>query len=339
MIAPKPLPKRKRMTLIVGMSCSGGLVICSDTQETQGDQRVGVDKLVPFTAGDCQFVVAGSGHGELIDSFSPVLAKALAALGEDPSMEAVDSKIEHTLKGFYYSDVAVCPAPPEDKQIKLLIAVSLPERNACRMWVSENIRLRRIETFEVIGYAEALYVQSLKKLYKNSLSLAQGVLIGVNVLTLAEETSIYIKSPFSVAVVRGNSIAMEEKDYIEIIAERLRLYESHLNDLFLACADTAISPKSFEDLLGTVVGEIALLRKNHLDAAVERMLGIGLGKMVAPYAQIPPGTFIRGLADGRSEAIYDINAKRVLADTIHMQHGEVSGLPLDEEEKGAGSKR
>lgn len=49
------------MTLIAGFRCTDGAVICADSQETAGEWRVNVHKLVPFDAGNSQVGIAGTG--------------------------------------------------------------------------------------------------------------------------------------------------------------------------------------------------------------------------------------------------------------------------------------
>src|SRR5713101_2676389 len=65
--------RRRRMTLIAGLRCEDGAVICADTQETVEidgcSYRASVQKIKPREVGNFDLSIGGSGVGDLIDAF------------------------------------------------------------------------------------------------------------------------------------------------------------------------------------------------------------------------------------------------------------------------------
>jgi hypothetical protein len=60
------------------------------------------------------------------------------------------------------------------------------------------------------------------------------------------------------------------------------------------------------------------------------MLETGLDQVNRPYAGIPLGTMISEFPGGRFEAAYDVDAKKMMADTVRAQHRTVPH-PLEDE--------
>lgn len=327
-IAPR-LGGGVRMTLIATFPARNGIVVCADTQETcpyqdaQGnvyELRRAVQKLAPEQIGDYSLAIAGAGHAQLIDAFIVRVRRAILASTAQPSASALRSLLEDRLDAFYRNDVMICPDVGKD--FKLFIPFFCPATREYGLWVSEQSVLRDVNGPEIIGWEHEMYAGMKSRLYKPDMSIAQAVLACLYILTVGEETSNYIRGPFHIAVVRENGIWMEPPDYIAMMSDRLRSFESGINRLFLACADTAISPEHFEEVLTTFGEQASSLHKQHLDAVVQRLVAGGL-IMNLPYPPIPPGTMIRLHADGSFDADYDIDAKRKLAAIVRAQHGTV----------------
>jgi len=104
------------MTLVAAWRCQDGILVSADAQETCGDYRVSVQKIVPETMGNFQVIVAGSGTASLIESFGVVLAKALNA-SAITSIPQFTSLTEEKLREFFDVDVRLCIVP--DKSMDL----------------------------------------------------------------------------------------------------------------------------------------------------------------------------------------------------------------------------
>ena len=81
--------------------------------------------------------------------------------------------------------------------MKLFIAVCSTQSKEYEVWVSEQQYLRPLKDAELIGWEEELYWVATKRLYNKNMSLMQAIIAAVYVLVIGEESSNYIKEPFS----------------------------------------------------------------------------------------------------------------------------------------------
>jgi hypothetical protein len=320
------------MTLMSVFSVKNAFVLGADTQETrpsydaQGnvyELRKAVQKITPETIGNYQIAIAGSGHAQLIDLFIVRAHRTIASDTTQPSALTLRNLLERQLDDFYRNDVSLCQ--DTEKEFKLLIPYFCPGTREYGVWVSEQSALRDVKATgpELSGWEHELYSGAAEKLFTPSMSIAQGVLASLYVLAIGAETSNYIKDPFHVAIIRDNGIWMEAPDYIRMMSDRLMAWERTINKLFLACADSEISPQRFEEALSNFGQQSALLHKQQLDASVQRMVAVGLNRMATPYPQIPLGTMIRLRPDGSFEADYDVDVRKLIADAVRRHTGSV----------------
>jgi hypothetical protein len=207
--------------------------------------------------------------------------------------------------------VALCPDPDEDKWFKLFIGAVSKTTKESNVWATENVRLRTIGDSELIGWDEPLYAGTMRRLCRPKMTAAQAVLAGIYVLTIAEESSNYVGGDTSVAVIRENGIWMESQDYVRSMEKRLHDYERQINDVFLACANTEVSPEQLGEKLSQFAREALSLHKAHLDRVVRDMVASGLNTQNSPYPKIPPGTVLNVSPQGVTAA-YDSADKQAI---------------------------
>ncbi len=152
----------------------------------------------------------------------------------------------------------------------MLIAASCPAARQYNVWINEGVVLREIAVGkpELVGWEHEMYNETAQKLYDPNMRLAQAVLASIYTLTVAKQTSNYVGGDLSVAVVKDNGIWMEEQGYIESMEDRLRGYDRSIHQLFLACADTEISPGALEAKLAEFGEQARVLHKQQLDAEI-----------------------------------------------------------------------
>src|SRR5688572_5459663 len=106
--------KRRRVTLIAAFRCDAGghpaIVLCADTQETVGDTRVAVNKLLPQDVGEYILAIAGSGNGDLIDGFADSLLRIVRIWPAGATEQFARDSIRDLLIDFYANEVALYPA-------------------------------------------------------------------------------------------------------------------------------------------------------------------------------------------------------------------------------------
>jgi hypothetical protein len=114
----------------------------------------------------------------------------------------------------------------------------------------------------LIGHKESFYVNIIKRLCKDNMTIEQGVLAAVYALTIAEQTSNSVRGPMSVAIVRPYGIQMENQDYIDTLGKHLKSYEKQISQLLLACSDPSVSVPDLEDSIEAFkLTSLALHRK------------------------------------------------------------------------------
>src|SRR5688572_6717329 len=109
------LRKRKRVTLIAGFKCHGGVVICADTKETveipgRGNYRVRVSKIQPRQLGCYEVVIGGSGWGNLVDGLSRILNVQITQWPPDLDNNAIEQRIQTILWDYHSTHVAISGA-------------------------------------------------------------------------------------------------------------------------------------------------------------------------------------------------------------------------------------
>lgn len=97
-----PRPKKRlpvrgpQMTFIVGMKCSGGLVLCADTLESDGVTKRYRQKITNVSEPDWGLCWAGSGTAYTVDKFSDKLKQVLK--GKPYNRSAIENDIEVCLE-------------------------------------------------------------------------------------------------------------------------------------------------------------------------------------------------------------------------------------------------
>jgi hypothetical protein len=282
------------MTLIAAFRCNGGLVIAADSQETITDEfgnqyRKTVQKIAPRVIGNYQLAVAGAGHAKLIEAFILHLERAL----KQKSLRGVtqfQEFVEGQLREFYASDVRLCP--DEDKQIIIFIAAVCQLTKEYELWVSENVRLRTAakDAPELIGVEYGLYTQTARRLFTDGMSMAQSVLASIYVLTLAEQTSNWVRGPMDVVTIKPNGIWAESAEYVRVMQDRLKEHESFVSAIFLSCADTSVPVHSLEKQLSEFSQATVALHRQHIDRQVRELTIEKLMSTNDPYPKFPLGS-------------------------------------------------
>ncbi|HUK31888.1 MAG TPA: hypothetical protein VLV89_12295 [Candidatus Acidoferrum sp.] len=295
------------MTLIATFRSPSAIALCADSQETVTeyddngqpyDLRVTVQKISPIIIGKYQIAIAGAGNASLIEAFIERARRAVkdqdAAIctPEYPaSVAALRNKLEEELRKFYSNDIALYPY--SDKGIQLFIAGCCPIAQQYAMWASEGILLRDAQSPELIGWKHTLYIETAKRVSSDGMTIAQAALASIHTLTLAKQTSNYVRDPLSLAVINKDGIWTEPASYVRRMEERLHDYEIQLNRLFLACSDTTVSVPVLEDIISDFKNLAMSLHREHIDQQAERM---NLGDMFSndPLRKLPGGLITYG---------------------------------------------
>ena len=91
----------KRMTIVAAFLCSDGSVLCADTQETIGYEKINTDKIIAYNNQYAKLIagVAGAGDSIWIDRAMWDLVKALP---KDPTdFGAIENAIRNAATIFF----------------------------------------------------------------------------------------------------------------------------------------------------------------------------------------------------------------------------------------------
>jgi hypothetical protein len=183
MIAPRPLPrprtkplivpqgglKRRKwsreMTIAAGFVCTNGIVMCADSQESSGDYKFPVEKLLIRETESIQAVLAGAGHGPMIDMASGRVFRSLMGRELD-NYDDAEAAIADELVALYEREFSLCPvSEPEDRIIELLIGLKIRKLGDPVLFKTFASTVSQVPKYAIIGSGRAIEYQ-LHKLYR-----------------------------------------------------------------------------------------------------------------------------------------------------------------------------
>jgi 20S proteasome alpha/beta subunit len=319
------------MTLIAAFRTKEGIALCADSQETvtcynENDEpyelRAAVQKISPIKAGGYELAIAGSGTGPQIDGFIERVKRRFKGDTESASLDRCLLLMEQELANYYTDDL------PTGANMDLFVAACCPSTKEYQLWVSNRHILTELEDVKVIGWDHPLYKVTASRMYRSDLSVTQAVLAAVYVLTIAEETTNYVKSPFSVAVVSETGICMEESQYVRDLQDRLKAFEEHTNYVLLACADTSLYSFTLEAGLKQFVRIATTLHEQQINAVVEQRWKKG------GIAKVPPGILVEEGPTGIRMIRHDVHGIEEMSRRINesIRNSQRTKQPPNEEQ-------
>jgi 20S proteasome alpha/beta subunit len=116
LLPKKRLPnRRKAVTIIAGFCCDNGIVMCSDTEESEGYLKGSVQKLIPYQKDWCTAAMGGAGNGELIDALFEQVKERLDL--EHADLSAIVAELKDVVLGFHEREVRAYPATDNEKRV------------------------------------------------------------------------------------------------------------------------------------------------------------------------------------------------------------------------------
>ena len=115
----------------------------------------------------------------------------------------------------------------------------------CVLWKTVATRLTEVEQFALVGNDDYKYEYAMKNHYREDITIAQGLFLGLYIMWLAEQTSNFVKSPISAVVLRDNIMTPQPDKLMDELLQRVKLFTAQFENLFLACPDTGLQPGKF----------------------------------------------------------------------------------------------
>ena len=312
------------MTLIAAIRCDGGVVIAADAQETAGDYRKSVQKISPLQFGGLKVVLAGSGNGDLIDSF---IVKATRRLETAQIANLADfvCEVEQELGLFYAADVAVCP--DQERSMRLLVAATLQATQECNAWISKNVTLAPLGSYDLIGWDEQLYRTDSPPFVLDRPCIHSTGDLGspVHIGNCRRNVQLCQRTHYRCSCSPSWSFSKELEDDVARMMDRLMEYEAHINQIFMLCADTTTSSAKLDAKLAEFASSVSALHESHVQAEIRALFMAGFDTRNWAVPKIPPGTSITLNASGGVD-----KSSRLQANEALRRHLIVTGQQLPE---------
>jgi hypothetical protein len=301
MIAPRPLkpgtrPRtRKNMTLIAALKCKNSAdqdvaVFLADRQESFGNFRSFIDKLQYGTEGHVDFIMGGSGIGALVDVFISKLRDDLRG-GSFKGRTDLNEQISCTLKRFYTNEVRHYPAKRSEKDFWCLIGLRLSTSSEVFTWEVDGPALREVSKYSLIGHEAAIYTHEVERLYRQRLSVAQTIHLGIHLFQLAKQTSRWVDGPTQVVLLLPDGVYFEDQLDMDVIEQNISQLYRVLDDMLLSFMDAGLSKVQFDEKVEWLVGKVRYLRQIAVQCGAQRKIRKWPDRMFEhdPYPVFPPG--------------------------------------------------
>jgi 20S proteasome alpha/beta subunit len=284
--------KDRRMTYIAAFRCKDGIVMCSDTQETEGDFKNYVEKLAIVEDRSYPLAVGGAGLGDLVDCVTDEIIERVK-VNRPATKQELKTLINDSLKKVYEVDLPALVVPKQLRSPQYLVGAKTSEG-----FVIFYIKGRKVlgETEKaIVGYGTKYNVELLKRLHRPSLPMQQAVMLGIYLTSQSKKMDDGVGGDTRVVVVRDNGAWKDHPPYIANSEARVAEFLTLIDDLFLSSIDVSIPPSTFPTILEKFGSDVSALRKKYLDQTTS----ISMSRLFSepmfpgePYAKIFPDAVV-----------------------------------------------
>jgi len=158
------------MTMIAGLICADGLLMCSDREESGGPVKSSTRKLFDISCGQFQFAIATAGDAALCDKAVAAIetaarAATFAALHEEA--------IEDLLREIHTTYIWAKDVPGHERGLELILASYDASNQQAQLYRSCEEMLQPCRDFVVAGSGSDLASYFLERLFSRTMSLAE----------------------------------------------------------------------------------------------------------------------------------------------------------------------
>jgi 20S proteasome alpha/beta subunit len=158
------------MTICVGIVCRDGVALAADTQESYGQEKSYVAKLVPVESAERSVIVAGSGLTTFIEYATQKIATTNPSGVATP--EAFEARVRELMEGFYEKEFRLYPCDEDSKRMELLIGVRLGQTFPFLLHVDSTV-VKRVGDARAIG--AGMFTPMATDFFSMQLTVAQAV--------------------------------------------------------------------------------------------------------------------------------------------------------------------
>jgi 20S proteasome alpha/beta subunit len=245
------LPREKTMTIAAGFTCSDGLVLCADTQETiTGYAKVNTQKMTQIETPFYNMVFTGSGDSGLIDMTVQLMEQALTLTQQLSGVWEIEKTLRESLVDTFNRHIAPWSQFAETERPitpDLLIGLQFPA--ATLLYRAGGTTLRRVYESQCVGTGVVLAKSLMAKMFHHGLSIAQGWLIALYTLYQAKTWVDGCGGNSDILLLsnRDRKITRIPTSDITEMEQHFSAFDIYLRPVFLSAADRNISQAQFDE--------------------------------------------------------------------------------------------
>ena len=273
---PEPLTswrqiKRWVVTIIAGFRCQGGIVVCSDTQETSGTAKRSVPKLQCFQGPvisqdgqgmvnpDLALAICGAGDGPFIDKIASQAWDAVRHVSNIwEASERVESMIKESYREFgQIYQTGACP------QVELIYGITKGGDSRLFQAMGPVINETTYAS-NGIGYYLADFLTTRMR-GDAWLTMRQTVILAAYILLQAKEHVEGCGGDSHIAVLReSESSGMVDFRLIQHLTEYLKSADHCTGEMLLTAADFSLSDSDASDGISNSVDLLKFMRAEEI---------------------------------------------------------------------------
>lgn len=260
---PLPLPERA-VTIGIGVLCTDGIVIATDTQYTRGGFKSHGPKLFdlfPMKRGNVSIVACGAGT---VSSMKMAIRKLEDRLEDisDPSLEQVKGLIEEVLLDFYRKHVYPVPDHMQTPDFELLLGVWTKKDNRFDLLRTDSTTVTEVVTYGTghccIGTGIPLSEYALSLMYQTGISTENATFLASFCIKAAKDYVGSCGGRTNIHILRHNGTIHSVPSFEVTDAET---YSDDLFDIIRAVLD-CLDPEALPD--DTTIGTVTDHLKNSI---------------------------------------------------------------------------
>jgi hypothetical protein len=183
------------VTMAAGFSCSGGVILCADSEVgTNIEKWIEPKILSTVSARSLAFAVTGAGSWDYVKMAGEKLISLMVDLAE-PTEDSTFKVVEQTVQELYAGPIASFSGY-EKPSFDLIAAVRTRDMPCPGLIRSSDTAIRRGERYELAGTGCAIGKYLADKLYRPTMSLEEGAALAAYILRESAESARGVGAPF-----------------------------------------------------------------------------------------------------------------------------------------------
>jgi hypothetical protein len=262
---PKRLPEKNAVTIVAGLRCNGGIILCADSQETVNNySKRWTPKLIvkpqPWygkdSVDDLMLAIAGAGDGPFTEKLTE---RAWEGAKSAPSFDAACVAIEDSIKQTHH-EYGLIFQTGYLPSVELIYGVKMEGKS--KLFKSFGPIVNEIRSFTSAGAGMHMADFLASRMHQRSIPSTQAMILAAYILFQCKEHVDGCGGDSHIAVLNehGNS-RMLNPAVIDAVMAQLRDVDNVVSTLLLNASDFYIPSEDFERQLKHIIEELRNMRE------------------------------------------------------------------------------